>query len=532
MIDNKIYNSLCSSKKYCSIDTVGVLQLYYYLLNSNQVSHIENIYEISNDCISLKARNEREENILLKIKHKKQQINDENTILNQQINYLDDYFKQKQIEFSDFVIQIFEPQNYLSPNCFSYEELQTVIHREVTELQIHKKFRALDQNTLEQIGYYLIQCSNLLSMKLNFENNILDDNQAYLIGQKIAQAKNLINLELDLSYNKLGVSGSEKLCSQISKCSNLKILCLNLENNQLTFHGANSLGNGLAHFTKLTVLSLSLNSNMINQNGTPQLAKAISNNQELNQLHLSLNDNLIGEVGFINIFQGVCKCLNLQKLEMLCEECQIGESLSKFTSSAKQLMELKHLVLNLGNNQLLCEGVYNILEGIGFLQNINNLSLDLSENGLAEEGALAIKENLSNLFNLQSLVLSVEGNNLINDGVITIAKSFNKLSNLINLYFNSSQIDIDLQQLYSTLNEVSNCSKLKSLHINYNILSDNYNVNYLENVGQAVRKLKNLQFFYLEMDQVYAYQESIKKTLACIRKHIRIVQAKISFYPF
>ncbi|KAL4432640.1 hypothetical protein ABPG74_004933 [Tetrahymena malaccensis] len=532
MLDNKIYQSLCSSKKYCSIDTVDVLQIQDYLLNSNQVLQIENLYEISNDCITLRAKNERQEDILLKIKHKKQQKNCENSILNEQINILDDKSKIKQIEFQDFLIQIFDPQNYLSPNCFSYEELQTAIHRQVTELQIHKKFRSLDQKTLEQIGYYMVQCSNLLSMKLNFENNMLDHTDANLIGEKIAQAKNLVNLELDFSYNKLGVSGSEKLCSQISKCSNLKILCLNLENNQLTFHGAVSVGNGLAHFTKLTVLSLSLNSNMINQNGTPQLANAISNYQDLKELYFSLNNNLIGQAGFIHITQAIFKCLNLEKLQLFCEECQIGESLSKFKSSAKQLMKLTYLDLNLGNNQLLCEGVSNILEGIGFLQNLKHLNLNLSNNDFAEEGAIAIQENLSKLQNIQQLALAVEGNNLINNGVIIIGKSFDKLSNLIELDFNSSEMDIDLQQLYDIFNKISNCSKLKSLHINYNILSENYNVNNLENVGQVVRKLKNLQFFYLEMDHVYAYKETIFKNLTLIRKNLRIVQAKITFNPF
>lgn len=159
-----------------------------------------------------------------------------------------------------------------------------------------------------------------------------------------------------------------------------------------------------------------------------------------------------------------------------------------------ELLLLEYLTINLGRNNLTCEGLTQLSDAISKIANLKKLSLVLRENKIKEEGAKNLSKCLSILKNLFILELDLGGfsvlkNSIGEEGGAAIAKSLGFLTDLVDLEIDLGFNDLKDSNLIDLALSFKNLTKLRRVYANL------YQCKFGEKGAvKFVKSLKKLEF--------------------------------------
>ena len=359
---------------------------------------------------------------------------------------------------------------------------------------------------------------------INLSNNNLNDSSIKIFFNCIKDS--IVIKHLNLSFNKFSSEGIFFSGKFFKKNNSLKTLKLN--NNLLGSKGILFLSNFFDENIDINIEEIDLSFNAIQKDGAKFLCKMLVNFNKLK--NLNIGGNLIEDEGIENIFnfyqnfyyeneeedlnenkeirnededenenennennkKNNKTILNLEKIYLhnnnLTEKsienlCEIIKNISYVNlktnflgNEIKKLFEKPDLnirVLNLGNNNISFEGIYNISM---FYNNNNNCSIEeiyFDDNKLNKESCVYFKEILENK-NCNLKVLSLNNCN-IKKNLFQIFQGLNKNKSLEKLFLdNNNLFDVDIKKLNENFKKNKN---LKEITLNKNNLTSQSVIN-------------------------------------------------------
>ncbi|EAR95546.1 hypothetical protein TTHERM_00079510 (macronuclear) [Tetrahymena thermophila SB210] len=341
--------------------------------------------------------------------------------------------------------------------------------------------------------------------------------------------------EIDIQYFFEQYKGSTKLSftSQLSLqfsiilgnylkfVKNITHLDIKILPNQISSAGISGIAKGLWFLENLNYLSLEIQNNNISEQGCWGLCQGLQTLQGLKTFYLIIGEcNYIKDQGVEAISQSIKHLFQLEKLALVFQENQLGsDSGQHLGQGIKDLKKLKKFLLTIEpGNQILSEGAQGISKGLRQLNNLEVLQIIITHNKIGKVGFDSLGEALYSLKSLQKLSLSLTQVNIKLNESNAISQAVKKLTNLNYLF-------LDIQKDQEIGSSISNLVNLSYLNIK---LSDKIGLLGVINFGQGLKRLSNLNELYILVEKFNNTQVQGVQEICESLKNLQNLQ-KLSF---
>ncbi|KAL4500632.1 hypothetical protein ABPG72_003056 [Tetrahymena utriculariae] len=310
------------------------------------------------------------------------------------------YFLEKLKQIED-VIQL---QLHFKAYSLKYIDLQNLLEQfsqqqNLSQINLNISFNIFSQNELINLGDMIKKYQNLNSLKLILEEITLngqgDISDLFI---KIAENTKIQILDLDLEYNHLNQAQAQKICQEISRFPSLKILKLDLDQNQLNSDYRIGLFETLSSIKSLIELDISLEYNQLcSDSFLSQKFQSLGNLGSLEALSISLGANFISESAAQSIKECVSKLQGLKKLSLILQYLEMQENgIITVLKGVNECINLEYLKLDLQNNQVGQQSIWQLCGIITGLQKLISLDLDLGFTQINFQDALTLSKAIKN----------------------------------------------------------------------------------------------------------------------------------------
>ncbi|EAS00645.3 hypothetical protein TTHERM_00411960 (macronuclear) [Tetrahymena thermophila SB210] len=270
-------------------------------------------------------------------------------------------------------------------------------------------------------------------------------------------------------------------------------------NFQIEYQDAVKLGQSISNCANLSALQLDLDQTQINCISIQTILSKTSQCKQLEQLSLNLFKNQISLHSCKVIGSELIKFQNLKNLHLDLQNNMISENDFQWIAKGLQSLQLESLSIFIFQNKAYGQGVSHLGTALSSMNKLQNLLLVLRKCGISSEGLKEFSQGLKNCVNLINFQLHLS-QNVLRNGLQYLGQALSKLKKLQYLQLTLRQTLNNDEGLNVLFQGLSNCSNLLNLDIDYgkNLVSQGQ---IAIKIGKYLSKCQNLRTFKLNIDQ-------------------------------
>ncbi|KAL4495706.1 hypothetical protein ABPG72_014175 [Tetrahymena utriculariae] len=268
---------------------------------------------------------------------------------------------------------------------------------------------------------------------------------------------------------------------------------------QIEFQDAVKLGQNISKCTNLSALQLDLDQTQIKCIAIQKILCETSQCKQLEQLSLNLFKNQINLHSSKVIGFELTKFQNLKNLHLDLQNNMIEEHDFQWIAKGLKSLKLESLSIFLFKNKISDQGISHLGTALSSIIELQNLLIVLRENKITYQGLKEFSEGLQNCANLVNTQIYLS-QNILRNGLQYLGQALSKLKKLQYLQLNLRKTANNDEGLNLLFQGLSNCSQLLNLDIDYgkNLVSQGQTA---KKIGKFLSKCSNLRTFKLKIDQ-------------------------------